>query len=101
MVESLNLGLGINSIGDDYYPCVKGDIVYFTSNRLGGKGANDIYKGSKISNDQLLVADVPPPAVSLEKLADEVNEHTEIQMQMRWFLIKKKRLSYRNLMQVK
>lgn len=72
----LNLGLGINSIGDDYYPCVKGDIVYFTSNRLGGKGANDIYKGSKISNDQLLVADVPPPAVSLEKLADEVNEHT-------------------------
>ncbi|MEZ4909557.1 MAG: tetratricopeptide repeat protein [Saprospiraceae bacterium] len=73
-----NMGNGINSMGDDYYPCLKNDAVYFTSNRLGGKGGNDIYKAIKIMNSEpeMLVDVVPPPAVSLEKLEAEVTQHT-------------------------
>ena len=43
----LNLGNGINSPGDDYYPALKqGDkTLYFSSNRLGGRGGDDIYFG--------------------------------------------------------
>lgn len=43
----LNLGNGINSPGDDYYPALKqGDqTLYFSSNRLGGRGSDDIYFG--------------------------------------------------------
>ena len=43
----LNLGNGINSPGDDYYPALKqGDqTLYFSSNRLGGRGGDDIYYG--------------------------------------------------------
>ena len=43
----LNLGNGINSPGDDYYPSLKqGDqTLYFSSNRLGGRGGDDIYYG--------------------------------------------------------
>lgn len=43
----LNLGNGINSPGDDYYPAIKrGDQnLYFSSNRLGGRGGDDIYYG--------------------------------------------------------
>ena len=43
----LNLGNGINSPGDDYYPSLKqgNNILYFSSNRLGGRGGDDIYFG--------------------------------------------------------
>tara|TARA_Y100000385_G_scaffold29437_1_gene27666 strand:- start:176 stop:2611 length:2436 start_codon:yes stop_codon:yes gene_type:complete len=43
----LNLGNGINSPGDDYYPSLKqgNNILYFSSNRLGGRGSDDIYFG--------------------------------------------------------
>jgi len=43
----LNLGNGINSPGDDYYPALKqgSQTLYFSSNRLGGRGSDDIYYG--------------------------------------------------------
>jgi hypothetical protein len=72
-----NMGNGINSIGDDYFPAMnsKGEI-FITSNRLGGKGGNDIYKAIPLSGDEtpLLSAvsvDLIPPAVSLESLEEK------------------------------
>lgn len=71
-----NMGHGINSIGDDYFPAMnsKGEI-FLTSNRLGGKGGNDIYKAIPLSGDEtpLLSAvsvDLVPPAFSLESLEE-------------------------------
>ncbi len=51
----LNLGNGINSPGDDYYPALKqGDqTLYFSSNRLGGRGSDDIYYGIPTSQEIL------------------------------------------------
>ena len=74
--EITNMGNGINSIGDDYFPSLnsKGEI-FLTSNRSGGKGGNDIYKAIPLSGaDEPLLsvsaADIVPPAVSLESLED-------------------------------
>ncbi|WP_020532939.1 OmpA family protein [Flexithrix dorotheae] len=39
-----NLGYPINSVGDDIFFSVYNDIGFFTSNRSGGFGAEDIYK---------------------------------------------------------
>lgn len=67
-----NLGNGINSPGDDYYPAKKrgSDLLLFSSNRLGGKGNDDIYLAAPISADEELAdASTPPPAVNLADLA--------------------------------
>ncbi len=49
----LNLGNGINSPGDDYYPAQKmgNKVLYFSSNRLGGRGGDDIYYGIPTSQE--------------------------------------------------
>jgi len=39
-----NLGMPINSIFDDIFFNLKGQVAYFTSNRAGGKGKADIYR---------------------------------------------------------
>ncbi len=69
--EITNAGHGINSIGDDYFPVKNSkEDIFITSNRLGGKGGNDIYKAIQIvgDNEALLSAvevNIVPPAVSL------------------------------------
>ena len=77
----VNMGNGVNSVSDDYFPCMHLNELYFTSNRLGGKGKNDIYKATGIDpvlpvND--LLADAMPKAVSLELLTLEANKGTEV-----------------------
>lgn len=68
----------INSLEDDYFPALNdnGDL-YFTSNRLGGLGKNDIYKYIKLEVEvpQEMVTDIPK-AVSLEDLTRETQKHT-------------------------
>lgn len=39
-----NMGMPINSVNDDYYFTLYDDIGYFTSQRMGGIGKDDIYK---------------------------------------------------------
>lgn len=42
------LGKTVNSDADDYYPTLAGDgTLYFSSNRPGGLGANDIYRSRR------------------------------------------------------
>lgn len=82
--EPLNLGHGINSPADDYFPAINlnGELFY-TSNKLGGKGGNDIYKAVEIEEVPPMIVDNTvvenlevPEAVSLESLALEVEKHT-------------------------
>lgn len=74
--EITNAGHGINSIGDDYFPVKNSkEDIFITSNRLGGKGGNDIYKAIQIVGDDeaLLSAvevNIVPPAVSLASLEE-------------------------------
>jgi hypothetical protein len=74
-----NPGNGVNSASDDYFPAVNtSGELYVTSNRLGGKGNNDIYKIHKLNN--IIKADEEysyiPKAVSLEALAFETQKNT-------------------------
>jgi len=41
--KPINLGPSINSAAKEYTPFVDGNIIYFSSNRKGGKGGFDIY----------------------------------------------------------
>ncbi|MEO1518604.1 MAG: carboxypeptidase regulatory-like domain-containing protein [Bacteroidota bacterium] len=52
-VKIYHLGNGVNSSRDDYGFVYdnKNDIGYFTSNRPGGKGQEDIYQVSKLTNN--------------------------------------------------
>lgn len=74
--EVTNSGHGINSIGDDYFPVKNSkEDIFITSNRLGGRGGNDIYKAIQISGNEepLLSAvevNIVPPAVSLAGLEE-------------------------------
>jgi tetratricopeptide (TPR) repeat protein len=76
--RATNVGAGFNSMGDEYFPYVdKGDNLYVTSNRLGGRGNHDIYKVSpaKVEIQELVSMDIPK-AVSLEALENEIAQHT-------------------------
>ena len=39
----VNLGPNVNSTSKDWYPFVDGNVLYFTSDRYGGKGGSDVY----------------------------------------------------------
>ena len=41
--KAVNLGTTINSESKEYTPYIDGNIIYFSSNRKGGKGGLDIY----------------------------------------------------------
>lgn len=74
-----NLGNGINSPADDYFPVLNAqDELYITSNRLGGRGNNDIYKTFLLTNAKDMIEEYAfiPPAVSLEALALDAQNHT-------------------------
>jgi hypothetical protein len=62
-----NLGKGINSPADDYYlvPDKRPGNYYFTSNRLGGRGKDDIYIAYQLMED---VPAEEPLAIDLEQL---------------------------------
>jgi hypothetical protein len=62
-----NLGVGINTSRDEYFPYLNEGNIYFTSNRLEGNGAEDIYKATPIVNEFLV--DVVPPAELLPEFA--------------------------------
>ncbi len=50
-----NMGRGVNSPADDYFPS-KSDLnkdIYFSSNRLGGRGKDDIYIASPTYRNEL------------------------------------------------
>ena len=38
-----NLGKKVNSTAKDWFPFVDGEVLYFTSDRTGGKGGSDVY----------------------------------------------------------
>jgi len=70
-----NLGKGINSPSDDYYlvPNVSEGSYYFSSNRLGGRGKDDIYVAYELSKSEpvleLAIEENVPQAVDLDALA--------------------------------
>ena len=39
----VNLGPNVNSSAKDWYPFVDGEVLYFASDRAGGKGGSDVY----------------------------------------------------------
>jgi tetratricopeptide (TPR) repeat protein len=77
-VSATNMGNGINSMSDEYFPVINlhGEI-FITSNRLGGKGANDIYKAVRINKPMVEYTEAEiPKAVSLDDLQSEISMHT-------------------------
>jgi tetratricopeptide (TPR) repeat protein len=39
-----NMGIGVNSSQNDFYPSIKNLVIYFSSDREGGKGMCDVYR---------------------------------------------------------
>lgn len=74
-----NPGYGVNSPADDYFPAFNSiGELYITSNRLGGRGNNDIYKTLQLDADLETEEEYAniPPAVNLDALAAETTKHT-------------------------
>jgi len=74
-----NPGYGVNSPADDYFPAFNSlGELYITSNRLGGRGKNDIYKTLQLDSDLDVEEELAniPPAVNLETLAEETTKYT-------------------------
>jgi len=74
-----NLGNGINSPQDEYFPSMNAyHELFVTSNRLGGRGNNDIYKIFPLVEKTEIIEEVAvvPAAVSLDELAAETQKHT-------------------------
>ena len=66
-----NMTNGINSPGDDYYPSIKSGTegIFFSSNRLGGRGMDDIYLAVQQETPDVLVdAQEMPKAVELKTM---------------------------------
>jgi tetratricopeptide (TPR) repeat protein len=78
-----NMGIGINSSSNDYYPSIKNLVIYFSSDRENGKGMCDVYRaplserhftveleeGNTVPAPMALAAveETPPPAYSLNE----------------------------------
>ncbi len=64
--KATNVGKGINSPSDDYYliPDTENDRYFVTSNRLGGRGKDDIYVAYELVSKEKDI----PGAVQLESL---------------------------------
>ncbi len=80
----INLGHGINTPADEYFPSIhmSGELFY-TSNKLGGLGGNDIYKAIEIEEELPMLAEMDmeldleaPEVVSLEKMEQEIERHS-------------------------
>ena len=71
-----NMANGINSPADDYYPMIKegSEGIFFSSNRLGGKGMDDIYLAVPLEiADFVEGSDFVPNAVALATIQSDVN----------------------------
>jgi tetratricopeptide (TPR) repeat protein len=68
---AINLGKGINSPSDDYYFTIAPNSgkFYFTSNRMGGEGEDDIYMASPLEMEEVVSEEAIPAAVDLDNLA--------------------------------
>ena len=71
---AMNVGNGVNSPEDDFYPAIQPEtgVMYFASNRIGGRGGYDIYVGWPIHrHDMISLSDIMedeqiPAAVAIE-----------------------------------
>lgn len=71
-----NMANGINSPADDYYPMIKegSEGIFFSSNRLGGKGMDDIYLAVPLEiADFVEGSDFVPNAVALATMQSDVS----------------------------
>ncbi len=70
----VNMGLGVNSSSDDYYPSVDNDSneIYFTSNRSITKSGEDIYKANLPVRDIVISFDGKPNLVSNNEINSKV-----------------------------
>lgn len=69
-----NLANGVNSPADDYYPVIKPgtDGIFFSSNRLGGRGMDDIYLAMPVGDKELASLEVVPEAVPLTVMESRI-----------------------------
>lgn len=79
-MQPVNPGNVFNTPGDEYFPAVnrQGD-VFICSNRLGGKGGNDMYRITRVTpevQEAEMLAEVVPPAVNLEELTEATQKNT-------------------------
>jgi hypothetical protein len=76
--KAVNMGNGVNSIADDYFPVMNyKNELFVTTNRLGGRGKHDIYKAVMgVQPQEVAYADMPK-AVNLEELEKNVALHSE------------------------
>ncbi len=85
--DPTNMGKGINSPADDFYFAVepKSGDYYFTSNRLGGRGNDDIYLAyplRRLQQEMLAVAEENmPEAVRIDEFEEVVPEAIAINTQ--------------------
>ncbi|WP_235295874.1 SPOR domain-containing protein [Portibacter marinus] len=70
--EAINMGKGVNSLMDDYFFVISpvDGKFYFTSNRMGGAGKDDIYYATPMEGMMMADADIPG-AVNLEDMEVE------------------------------
>lgn len=75
---AMNVGKGINSPSDDYFFTIApaSGKFYFTSNRLGGKGHDDIYMAVPIEMEEEVAEELVPEAVDLDNLAVRGTENS-------------------------
>ncbi|GLR20052.1 hypothetical protein GCM10007940_46680 [Portibacter lacus] len=68
---AINMGKGINSPEDDYFFSIdpSSGVYYFTSNRLGGNGGEDIYFATPAEKMLMAEEENVPAAVNLNDLA--------------------------------
>ena len=83
--EVVNLGKGINSPSDDYYlvPDMTEGTMMFTSNRLGGRGKDDIYIAHPLVKQMDLIASANedvPEAIRLDDLAKPSDTMEDMEM---------------------
>ncbi len=71
-IPAENMGKGINSPSDDYYLTKDQSTgaYYVSSNRLGGRGKDDIYVAYPMTQKEQLLAMEVPPAVNLQELVE-------------------------------
>ncbi len=83
-----NMGKGINSPSDDYYFAIDptDNAYYFTSNRLGGRGNDDIYMAyplKRLKKDMLVIAEsTMPKAVRLDDIAQVTPQTKPMELQI-------------------
>ncbi len=87
--EAVNMGKGINSPSDDYYLVadLSDNSFFVTSNRLGGRGKDDIYIAKRMTDTPQLVAmeeAMVPDAVHLDELGmpDDASGVREVELSL-------------------